>query len=221
MKKKHKIVMLPNTKSNIYIKGRPKIGSDCEHSTGQSLYVLSDEEIKEGDWFVDLKTDSVHQCNSKEHAKIVAIFNSDRSDINGKKVIATTDSSLTVKGEQEGENAWYNPLPTLSQSFIEEYVKAYNEGTPIIDVMVEYEEIDERTELGQFGGKIHQILKLNKQNEVSISLVETKMYSREEVIELINKFGSDLTDRLDPLLDGIEDIEEFSKFNKNWIKTNL
>jgi len=54
------------------------------------------------------------------------------------KVIASTNPSLQIKAEQAGENAWYNQLPQIPESFVEEYVEANGE---ITEVLVEYDSI--------------------------------------------------------------------------------
>lgn len=83
----------------------------------QHLYILSDEEIKEGDW-----------CYHSGRGIITQWFNrpgSYKEKDALRKIIATTDNSLG--------------LPQPSQSFIEKYVEEYNKGNIITEVMVEYE----------------------------------------------------------------------------------
>lgn len=92
----------------------------------QHLYILSDEEIKEGDWYVD-DTNQIRQN-----------FTSDKEywnkKLNYKKITATTDSSLTF---DDAFNSWI--LPQLSQSFISLYIELYNKGNAPVDVEVEYD----------------------------------------------------------------------------------
>lgn len=97
----------------------------------QHLYILSDEEIKEGDWCVNKNLDTVYQ-----------IGNGDSS--NWLKVIATTDKALGLnKYDQQIVERWgnsKNQLPQPSEGFLDVYVDFYNRGKPITEVMVEYEE---------------------------------------------------------------------------------
>jgi len=116
----------------------------------QHLYFLSDEEIKEGDWFV-LKIDTqltIYQCDKIESFGYIKP-KSKLKDAWGKevchKIIATTDSSLKViipcPDNKEGcEVLHTKSLPQPSQSFLEVFVREYNKGHQIKEVLVEYEE---------------------------------------------------------------------------------
>lgn len=103
------------------------------------LYILSDDRIKEGDWISD--KDGIYQFNNTSAKKFL--------EIGGyKKIIATTDSSLEIEGncscmkpESGGCYQCNKKLPQPSQSFIEKFVERYNQGNPITEVMVEYDEI--------------------------------------------------------------------------------
>ena len=121
--KKAKVVRLSATNdSNIYLKpqdGHLVIVINTKvkryvtslNFPKQHLYIISDDEIKEGDWKYDTKLNMVIQH---------------RSYTDGcKKIIATTDSSLG--------------LPYPSQQFIQKYIEEYNKGNVITDVLVEYE----------------------------------------------------------------------------------
>jgi len=57
--------------------------------TNQNIYITSDEEIKEGDWFVTTCTNEIHKSDWIK-------FNFD----NGKKIILTTDQDLNKDGVQ-------------------------------------------------------------------------------------------------------------------------
>ena len=153
-------------KSNAYFKAIP-----------QHLYIISDEEIKEGDWYYE----SEFQLILKKEGKGI---------LKAKKIIATTDTSLTIKGEQEGENTWYNPLPQLSQQFIEKYIEEYNKGNQIVDILVEVEEYEfKQTEWFQEAPYTHKYkewrLKLDSQNQITIR-EQKDSWSRKEVIDLIS-----------------------------------
>ena len=105
-----------------------------------------------------------------------------------KEILSSTDISLTIKGEQEGENTWYNPLPQLSQQFIEKYIEEYNKGHRITKVLVEVEEYEfKQTEWFQEAPYTHKYkewrLKLDSQNQITIRKHKDS-WSREEVNEL-------------------------------------
>lgn len=97
----------------------------------QHLYTLSDDEIKEGDWYYDYMYRLVLRATS---------ISTHKGDNDYKKIIATTNTSLidTIhKPAKEFQYIWELPQP--SQSFIEKYIDEYNKGNIITNVMVEYE----------------------------------------------------------------------------------
>lgn len=106
------------------------------------------------------------------------------------KVIATTDKSLT---KPFGAKADFDviPLPQIPGSFIKAYVKANGE---IDEVMVEYEDMyknieDDGLDITYF------TIKTREDNTVIIH--KSKTYSREEVINLINKHSDYIDDNID------------------------
>lgn len=126
-----------------------------------------------------------------------------------KKIIGTTDQSLKTGGCycNPGINWWmrdsnscvheiednYNKarmcelkpisLPQIPESFIKEYVKAQGK---ITQVQVEYDQ--EIIDLGWHGSTLAEEFtpKLTSSNELIISLVEPKMYTRDEVKHLMD-----------------------------------
>jgi hypothetical protein len=152
------------------------------------LYFLSNDEIKDNDWFLQ-RGHRIKQCknDSKAANKLESC----------KKIIATTDSSLK-KPSGEIYPEW-NYVPQPSQEFIEKYIKLYNQGNTIIDVLVEYKigKCNCRTG-GIFDGCINEfntcknsILKINpKDNTLTIHPIKDS-WNREEVIELCKKAYDD------------------------------
>jgi len=189
MKQTHKVVMLPTEKaSKIFIKDgilKDSFGyrNICVKSDGylpQHIHILSDDEIKEGDWYIAFNVDGeeMELRNSIKHL----VKGLDR------KVIATTDKSLSIliAGGTDGNAGMWEIYPKLQESFIKAYIKAYNEGNPITEVEVEYETLyknkkglqpfpDEKCE------EHIQQLKLNSDNTIIIHSKEEKMYSREDL----------------------------------------
>lgn len=120
--------------------------------TYQHLYILSDDEIKEGDWCYDNSRNEDIRIFTHVDSKI------EKHDL--KKIIATTDSSLNLpEPKLFDNNVWWtgrnsimyfpslsdahtywcnHKIPSPSQSFIDKYVSEYNKGNIITDVMVEY-----------------------------------------------------------------------------------
>ncbi len=113
------------------------------HCSHYHLYILSDEEIKEGDWCIMLDSFGNVFSNPRQYT------NPETQFLNKglRKIIATTDSSLKIEKSSTGytENrsrTFYSleSLPQPSKSFIEVFVEEYNKGNIITDVMVEYEQ---------------------------------------------------------------------------------
>jgi len=180
MKKKCNVVMLStNKKTKLFLRvDKPSlllynvsVGQSKTSMTHQGyyLYITSDDEIKEGDWFINHYNDVVFA--TKEIVNDLTI--------NHKKIIASTDPELILcsgcRRSKHIEGAIYTCsckalcIPQIPLSFIKEYVK-----TPVDKVMVEFNE--------------EGIVKIGRGGErtIIISPLEEKMYSREEVITLID-----------------------------------
>lgn len=192
----------------------------------QHLYILSDEEIKEGDWCYDKLNNKVYQASSI----VIHNMKSMEYEIYLKKIIATTDKSLGLnKYDQQIVERWgnsKNQLPQPSEGFLDVYVDFYNRGKPITEVMVEYEEEFFADSKGGFGsekerddyvfrtGASHSCwsrksLKINpKDNTITIHKCKDS-WSKEEVKALA----------LQSFLEGVDRIsaEDFDK----WIEENL
>jgi len=118
---------------------------------------------------------------------------------NSEKVIATTDVNLKVKGEQAGENAWYNPLPSIPENFIKYFIKEYNKGNIIKTVNVEIEYICANGHSMSYHTACvypncnlpnKENISLSDNNEISVVMLtinKEKLYTRAEVILLCQK----------------------------------
>src|SRR5690606_18946949 len=115
-------------------------GDKPNNAIFQHLYILSNEEIKEGDWCIldlgifnkPVKVISVREDNPIFKVKIdggIARLEKLR------KIIATTDSSLNEQDRFNGKS-WEKLLPRPSNEFL----KKYCELGGIDEVLVEYEE---------------------------------------------------------------------------------
>jgi hypothetical protein len=158
-----------------------------EDTKFQELYIISDDEIKEGDWYLYLKYNTIIQKKDALPLKD-----------NCKKIIATTDTSLSEQifyypdGKIIGDLENYKKLPQPSQQFIEKYIESYNKGEVIIDVLVEYENkfdgkkyVDEQDAYGY--DKFKQVLKVNpKDNTITIRKLKEN-WNRKELEEIARK----------------------------------
>lgn len=124
--KKAQVVMLSTNKSKLILNEvqNKLILADVETTNynpsgrlTKHLYIVNDDEIKEGEWFYSESSNTITQ-NYK-------LFIGKNNIIACKKIIASTDKSLN--------------LSTVSDYFIAYYIEAYNRAKPITDVLVEYE----------------------------------------------------------------------------------
>lgn len=128
------------------------------------LYFVSDEEIKEGNWYF-----------SKIHNKIFQSVHTDQYFENEFKVIASTDTSLN--------------LPQPSKEWIEYFVSEWNKGNKIEKVMVEYEQegyIIHKSFPANVSPRFY--LKINSDNTINIKPIKDS-WSREEVRILLADFA--------------------------------
>ena len=143
------------------------------------LYVLSDEEIKEGDWII-----------TNIHNKIEQVLNNQTSlkfyQERAKKVIATTDTSLYTHQKETvslPERVFYLPQP--SQQFIQKYIEEYNKGNVITDVLIEYKYLSDIMAVLPYWK-----LKVNaKDNTITIKKLK-ETYTKEELCKVLEKYTS-------------------------------
>lgn len=195
---KSKVVMLPSEKAQLYLDlGILRDIRNTQHipigtQIPQHLYFTSNEEIKEGDWFLHstLADNSIHKCIGRPaEQNVIGDDNMDYFKGFCKKIIATTDKSLynEILPFEPMERIQYKYLPEPSKEFLEVYVKAYNEGDQITDVLIECEK--------GFSGERESIefferIKVKSDNTITIKKVKDS-WSREEIIELFHKYKID------------------------------
>lgn len=208
--KKKKVIMLPteneskmmlNTRHDVLWTVTEFLLNQIKRFPGdfkfQHLYIINDEEIKEGDWFNatnKLLGEGVFQCtgiNKEGHA-----ISSQNYFPDAKKIIATTDKSLIkyIPGARRGlkgpASLSFN-MSEIGDSYTEEYCK-----NPVDEVLLEYEVDVLSTKLANLDNHVkgwdmylpenavHR-LKVNSNNEVIIHPVKERVYSREEMIHAI------------------------------------
>jgi len=145
------------------------------------LYIISDDEIKEGDWVMN----DMFKLFKADIQYITSPYRNECT--NHKKIIATTDTSLG--------------LPQPSQQFIEKYIESYNKGEVITDILVEYYNPYENLIGNKIGSNVGNFeltkensckLKINpKDNTITIKKLKDS-WNREEVIELLTKLNHTL-----------------------------
>mgnify|MGYP007048010843 FL=1 len=193
MEKNHRVIMLPTEKTSYIYKSEQGLHFSLSTVKGigtltnQHLFLISDDEIKIGDWYMYCNYEDntwwLRQCTLAEGNIIRSEMGSClKSEC--KKVIASTDPKLQLSG--------------ISKQFIKAYVKANG----IDEVMVEYitstsTYFHDMTKGGSIRRgddvKIIPRLKLTDNNEVIIHLEkEEKVYSRVELPNIILSIIKDL-----------------------------
>ena len=191
MKKLCNVVMLPtNEKAPLgFLMGKLVIPNHLNVIQYQHLYITSDEEIKEGDWVV-----REYYPMTKGFTRSVEQFIRAKADfgdsLSRKKIIATTDKSLTILVEnklwgQKGMGT-YNTLPQILESFIKAYIEAQGN---IKEVLVEYEHKTGYTQDGLDYKEKELTIKLRPDNTIIIH--QAKTYTRDEIIKLLEKYEPD------------------------------
>jgi hypothetical protein len=180
-----------------------------EYYQPQHLYILSNDKIKEGDW--------IGYPNLKNWVPVQYLG----GDLTGgeKKIIATTDTSLIIKGEcriRSGRMVEHYPteksLPQIPQIFIKQFINEYNKENIVNKGMVEFEQrYDDNGKTSLYAK--NWSIKLNQNNEISI-LISSKQ-NEDEVKEFVNTNYSFFTeDTRKKMILGIN-----SWINKNNLKT--
>jgi hypothetical protein len=213
--KRAQVVMLPTQNINrlLYLSTdvSPSLLSNWR-GEAQELYITSDDEIKKGDWFINLQHNKIYQCEPKPF--FGEIWVNQNKDI-CKKIIATTDTSLTVMLPHDVLIG--SRLPQPSQQFIEKYIESYNKGEIITDVLVEYEYYDVNFSVDGvktstvFGH--YERLKINPDNTITIKeLKDTR--NNKEIKELCLK-------AFNAGFDFCMDTFEIHPDSNKWIDENL
>jgi hypothetical protein len=180
------------------------------------LYIISDDEIKEGDWVFD--GDEVWRCDDYKEE-----FKSPYSD-EFKKIIATTYPKLRkiIAGGGESNAEISRFLPQIPQSLIEYYAKHQPE-----EVKLEYDEItrkDALVKLYSLKLKNNEVVWVERgcfvpedvnYNPVTHDLDKPKTYTREEVEELLMKALTHGRYNM------TNDVKHHLSSSREWLKENL
>ena len=221
---KAKIVMLETTdKSNISLGNSGKgliyhesIKPDYSKRTYQNFYLIDpNAEIELNDYYYTKETNQIFQAYCESLVEGANNLN------NCCKIIATSDKELNIFypcnqpecGKQKC-HCYTDLLPQLSNQSKLLLIDYYNREGKIPDE-VEIKEENYCTKLPSFedpSGLFSQRIKLNPQGEVDINITEEKMYSREEVDDLIRfmKAHRGISEHTTP--DFI--LEQWNKFTK-------
>ena len=204
---KAKVHMLPTEPSDTAI-----VWSFAKRFEPFHLYFTTDEEIKDNDHFMSAFYSYPLQNTKewREQQKEQSGEYPDLSDLKHHKIIATTDPNISKIGYQsgklygvpsiEGTKFEDTRLPVIPQDFIEEYCKAGG----IDEVLVEYKEYIKCTNCNlteedcECNVSYTQDLigidrvKLNPDNTIIIHPVEEKIYSLDDIKQILVDYSNDL-----------------------------
>ena len=220
MYKEYQIVMLSTDKANSNLFIHQGLGSKekvlssgqgivhrkemmaCGVSQPQYLYILSDDDIKEGDWFVNLLNNSLGNSISLVES----------TSKNCKKIIATTDNTLVFTKQNRHLVQAIIHVPQIPTSFIEHYIQQYNNGNVIDKVLIEYY-VTHETE-----GDKPLCIKVNSNNEITIKPNKTS-WNRDEVVDKLLSYKVDLLVEIGICKAKNEPLQK--SFTDEWISKNL
>lgn len=151
----------------------------------QHLHFLSEEEIKEGDWYME-DNRVVHQSNGQKHDLQIH-----------SKIIATTDELLkheVESGQGVGTIKYFIPRP--SNEFLQAYCRANGK---IEEVLVEVEGYysgnggtDSNFTASAYSYFIGYKLKISPDNTITTKRVEGRVYNDQELIHAVSEIAARL-----------------------------
>lgn len=199
MEKKCKVVLLPTenktrihkAKDNRIICSLGNYSKDnFDFDSNQHLYILSDDEIKEEDWFYR------KEIGFKE----ISLYKAGIQLKNCKKVIATTNPNLIKEG-----------VASIDDKFVKEYC-----NNPVEEVLVEYELYNTKPNALPIYGKFDYKLKLSSNGSIIIKPVEETWDDIEE--EFLNHLKLKYPESKNNI--GVHSLVDFAQEYRIWLKNN-
>lgn len=201
MEPTNRVIMLPTKKSQLY-KGKDSNNLIASHLPlnlanyePQHLYIISnDDQIKEGDWVITTISE-INIYNKIEQFKGLC------DPTYCEKIIASTDNDLTKGWIKDNDPQRLSDhtnfvtmqgLPPIHESFIKAYIKAHNDGKPIIEVQVEYERYNANPYPDE-SSHYYTGFKVKTHEDGSIIIHQVKSYTKEEVEIILKDFLKFLT----------------------------
>lgn len=202
---KCQVIMLPTEKASNLLKEeitgklhllQHKSKQDNTTLVPQHLYLVSDREIKEGDYY--LLDNEIVKCATDKNKEELKYIND-----NFPKIEATTDGSLSLNEGGKVDIGCLS-LPQIHPLFIQYFIK--KEGNiKEVNVKIEIGSGEGNTVLEVIGNTYNRV-KTNEDNTVIISLIkeEKKSYTKEEVKSLFIK-------KLKGMMPKEKDVKDFDK----------
>ncbi len=177
--------------------------NNFRHINRKQLYIVSDEEIKEGDYVIPNDKDYQSVWEYKPTPCPMPYWGCNN---NCKKVIASSKELKIYNGEEEiSHMSIYRNIFLIPYEFIKQYVEEYNKGNKIEEIFVEYDSIiSDEIKIDYRSYK----LKVDLNNTITIKTIKDN-WNIEEITNLFLKF----------LKEENSGIRE--SYIKKWIKENL
>lgn len=194
-----------------------------------NMYILSDEDIKEGEYYFNPIANCINQCESEKRERLLRA-----TKHNGyKKVIASTDLEIirkkvyrrnnkgeTLHQDARGTYEWVYVMGRPPKTFIQEFIEAYNIGKPINEVLVDYEV--KRAECVKYecncGGTTYDELNINPEDKtITITKLKDTWTNKERL-----RFAIEFADHcLREAGVDASSIGEMLKFDENWLNKKI
>jgi hypothetical protein len=94
------------------------------YKIGKELFITSDEEIKEGDWCIDIEDSTVFKVKEQGHSGLLRSTTDSFVEDSCKKIILTTDQDLIADGVQPIDDeflGWFVNNPSCEEVKIESW----------------------------------------------------------------------------------------------------
>ena len=184
------VILATKNDSNIYLKPqdsklvmviepRAKQYAKSLNFPKQHLYIVSNETIKESDWYIWLDNSQI--CRAETD---IMIINQHLKNGHIKKIIATTNEYIGYTDIRVSPVKNFCIYPQPSDSFIKKYIEEYNKGNIITNVLVEYRKATYEDWI-KTAEPVKDSVKVDSNNCITIKKIEPKLYTREQVEILI------------------------------------
>lgn len=177
-----------------------------EHHFNQHLYLLSDEDIKENDFYISYAvnrrqdlTRTIKICSNKNYENPEVLRVENKIHFAGhRKIIATTNKKITI--DHYDSDSYGIPQKLNLPSFEKDFLKIYCALDGIDKVLVEYRNFSHWEDAEVFEKYVSDI-RLYKSSDNFINIKTTKTnYSREEVLQMMHECWLQATAKtLEPL----------------------
>lgn len=212
--------LYPTTKGYYYTQAYLK----QEEFEAQHLYIISDDEIKANDYWINLDTNTIHTGNLWKLANNASSC---------KKIIATTDTSLKLSydGTTSISKDWGGiQLPKPSEDFVTKYIEQYNKGNVIEYILVAYDNVCKNGHYMAEGNltclypycneRMNKVIRVQtKDNTITIKRIKDT-WNREEIrLEFMYALSEFAAER--GLTPTSKEMKEINEWSDKWITNNL